>query len=293
MGQSIVSLVETVTPPAAPDQNRCGPRPRRPLLAGYVIGGRLAVATLFCLGACHRAMVVGEYQCPESNLDDASPPSSTDPVSVPWQTGFENGACDYQQVSGFCYRFPPAVFRVVTSPVHTGQYAAEITIVTGTDAGAQPQGRCVRQGVLPPEAYYGAWFYVPKPATNNGLWNLMFLQGGNADTTSIHALWNVSLVNDAATGELTLLLQNRSGTSGVSPPIPVGRWFHVVFYLKRAKDESGVAALYLDEQKVVELANLVTDDSDWAQWYVGNLADDVSPPECTVYVDDVTIRSTL
>ena len=42
----------------------------------------------------------------------------------------------------------------------------------------------------------------------------------------------------------------------------------------------------------VHLTGLVTDDTDWGQWYVGNLADALVPPASTVYVDDVTISLT-
>jgi hypothetical protein len=44
---------------------------------------------------------------------------------------------------------------------------------------------------------------------------------------------------------------------------------------------------------VVDFANLITDDTDWGQWLVGNYAEALAPPESTVYVDDVTIRATL
>ena len=165
--------------------------------------------------------------------------------------------------------------------------------MTGTDAGSQPQGRCVRQGILPVEAYYGAWFLIPKTAVSkSGLWNLFHFRGGES---SERRLWDVSLVN-APTGEMKLRLYSfmNDENQGDSPPIPIGDWFHVVLYLKRAKNASGAVALYLDDQKVVGFTNVVTDDTDVGhQWYVGNLASNLQPPDATVYVDDVTIRSTL
>ena len=36
---------------------------------------------------------------------------------------------------------------------------------------------------------------------------------------------------------------------------------------------------------------LVTDNTDFGQWYVGNFADALTPPGSTLYVDDVTIRA--
>lgn len=291
--------METVTPPADLDLSHSGRRiglrksPRRATGCGSLLGA-IAVSALAYVGACSKpTLVVGDYQCLESDADGGA--SSTDPITVPWETGFENGPCDYYKVGGFCYRFPPINFRLVDRPVHRGQYAAEITAVTRTDGGDQPQARCVRQGVLPVEAYYGAWYLVPKATTvlpttagDPGLWNLFHFGGGNTPT------WDVSLVN-GPTGDLNLhLYQFSPGTAqGDSPPIPIGRWFHVVLYLKRAKDTTGAVALYLDDEKVVEFTDLVTDSTDSDQWYVGNLASATDPPDCTVYLDDITIRSTL
>jgi hypothetical protein len=253
----------------------------------HVFGAPLAVAALCGLVACKQALVVGEYQCPSDSAEAGTLPGSTDPITVPWETGFEHGRCDYTQVGGFCYSFPPETFRVVDWPVHSGQYAAEITVVTGTDGGSEPQGRCVRQGVLPTEAYYGAWFLIPRAVTSSGLWNLLHFRSDSQPP----GLWDVSLTNDLKLELFTSRFQN--GDERFSPPVPIGRWFHVVVYLKRAKDASGAVALYLDDQKVVEFTNLITDDTDWGQWYVGNLASATDPPECTVYMDDITIRSTL
>jgi hypothetical protein len=266
--------------------------------AAYVLlRNPLAIAAIFYLGACKQPLVVGEYRCPVSSMDGGSPPSKTDLISVPWSSGFENQFCDYPGVdeSGWCYSLPPASIRIVSFPVHTGQFAAEFTVLTGTDAGSSPQGRCTRQGVFPAEAYYGAWYYIPEVATTTGNWNLFHFQGGNSYATARRFLWDVSLVN-GLDGDLYLrvyddLQDNKGGTSAL--PVPIGKWFHIVFYWKRAKDTSGEVALYQDEDRVVDLTNLVTDDTDWGQWYVGNLASGLQPSQSTVYVDDITIRATL
>lgn len=254
----------------------------------------LALATLCVLPACKSPMVVGTIQCPSDRAEAGTLPSSTDPIAMPWSTGFENQLdCDYRAVAGYCYGWDPHVKRVVADPVHSGEYAAEFAVKTGTDAGSQPQGRCVRRGVLPTEAYYGAWFYIRERVVNDGLWNLVHFAGGNDDGEPFHNLIDVS-ITQRKDGELKLFLLNVIG-GGIanSPPIPIGEWFHVVVYLKRAKDKTGTVALYLGETRVVEFTNVVTDDSDLGEWYVGNLASSLDPPDSTVYVDDVTIRSTL
>jgi len=296
--QTIVPCVEMKARRANPDEQNFRARARVRENAVHakamVLPGRtVVIVSLLCFGACRQPLVVGEYKCPVHSIDGGSPPTRTDPISVPWSTGFENQLdCDYREVAGFCYGFPPGLFRVVASPVHTGQFAAEFIVLTGTDAGAAPQGRCVREGIFPTQAYYGAWYYISESATNTGLWNLFHFQGGE----DYHGLWDISLANNGATGPLNLHLHGflPKSAEGDGPPVPIGSWFHLEFYWKRAKDTSGEVALYQDGTRVLEFPNIVSDDSGTGQgqWYVGNLATALQPPQSTVYVDDITIRAT-
>ncbi len=258
------------------------------------------VVSCLLLG-CEPKLLVGEWtdasagaagaQCP----DDGNPlPDRTEPMAVPWSTGFEHGFCDYPAVGGFCYG--GGTRKTVSSPANGGQFAAEFTVTTADTT--SNQARCVRQGRLPDEAYYGAWYYVPTLATlksTMSLWNLLHFQGGD---TSVEGLWDVSLVN-GPNGDLHLLVYdflNKGGTvrePADPPPIPIGAWFHIQFYLKRAADATGEIRLYQDGKELLDAKNVVTDDSTWAQWYVGNIAKDLTPADSTVYVDDVSIDSKL
>jgi len=228
-------------------------------------------------------------QCSDNG---AAIPAATDPIVIPWSTGFENEFCDYELTGGFC--FGGGTHRVVTSPVHSGSYAAEFTVAS--DQTDKNQARCVRQGVLPVEAYYGAWYYVPVLASldnsTSSLWNLWHFQGGD---TSQDGLWDVTLIN-GADGNLQLLVYdflNGTVRKPANPPaIPIGAWFHIQFYLKRAADATGEIRLYQDGKLLLEKTNLITDDSSWGQWYVGNIAKELTPAASTLYVDDVSIGST-
>jgi hypothetical protein len=291
-GRSIVPGVELVRPTADASPKPPGVQAGARATSGYTPGTLLAAIALCGSLACKSPMKVAEFTCPPHAVDSGSDDNG---VAVPWETSFEDGACDYVRAGGSCYEWPPINFRIVDAPVHSGRYAAEITVVTRTDGGSQPQGRC-HVGPLPTEAYYGAWFFLPTRVTNGGLWNLIHFPGDSSPTR----LWDVSLNSvDCKTGELCLQLVSGflGGTNPVVNAVPIGRWFHVVLYLKRAKDKTGAVALYVGDdqgdQKVLEYTNLVTEDSDLKDWYVGNLADNTTPPECTVYVDDVTLRSTL
>lgn len=228
-------------------------------------------------------------QCPDTGV---AVPAQTDPIAVPWATGFENDFCDFSDAGGFC--FGGGVHKIVTAPTHSGRYAAEFTV--DTSKSANNQARCVRQGALPSEAYYGAWYYIPALATLNNntssLWNLLHFQGGD---TSVDGLWDVSVVN-AADGSLQLLLfdflNSVARKPATPPPVPIDKWFHIQFYLKRASDATGVVRLYQDGKLLLEKTGIITDNSSWQQWYIGNIAKELTPAESTLYVDDVTIGST-
>ena len=221
-------------------------------------------------------------------------PDADVPVSAPWTTGFEDGFCDYAFPMGFCFATGGGAYTVVNSPVHSGQHAAAFSVQGTLDAGGS-QARCVQQGVFPGAAYYGAWYYVPTSARNDLVWNLFHYQGG-VPGQPLHGLWDVSLVNAGDGGSLHVtffdFLNGSTPNSNAVPTIPLGQWFHLEVYFKRASDATGELSLWQDGVPAVHLTGLATDDTDWGQWYVGNYASDLVPPASTIYVDDVTIGFT-
>jgi hypothetical protein len=77
-----------------------------------------------------------------------------------------------------------------------------------------------------------------------------------------------------------------------APAVEPGRWFHVEFRWHRAQDATGSVALYQDGKLVVGAEDIQTETTGSVrqQWYVGNLVGGVTPPESTLYVDDVSIE---
>lgn len=224
----------------------------------------------------------------DDSCGGGAPPAVTDPIAVPWSTGFENGFCDFERVGGRCFADGAATYELVDSPVRSGNTAAAFTI----DVLTGYQTRCLLQGELPREAYYGAWYYVPSPTTNNSIWNLLHFQGG--DPSAQHGLWDVSLRN-GANGQLEAyvydFLRGVNLFAAEPRPIPIGAWFHLEFYFLRAADATGAIALYQDGELLVEATGIVTDDSNFGQWYIGNIANALFPTQSTVYVDDITIET--
>lgn len=251
-----------------------------------------AAGVAFCLAAsaCDATATIGVRVCPSASDAGVGPDASL-PVDVPWTNGFEDGFCDYAPPAGFCTATGLSSYTLVTAPVHSGRYAAAFTVDTNAaDAGAQ--ARCVRQGVFPTTGYYGAWYYVPATAQNSGNWNLLHFQGGTPG--QLLGFWDVSLANQAD-GGLSLYLYDFFTVTTVQPSVPstvpIGRWFHIEVYFKRASGNTGELAVWQDETKLLDVSGIVTDNSDWGEWYVGNLAVALQPPVSTVYVDDITISS--
>ena len=224
---------------------------------------------------------------------DAGADSGLGSLTVPWSTGFENGFGDWSQPSdqGYCYVAGAATYAIVTSPVHSGQYAAAFTVNPAITAPSQT--RCVRQGALPASAYYGAWYYVPAVATSIGTWNLLHFQGADSPDAAVQSLWDLSLVNGADGGLAPAVydfLHTRTLAAG--PDIPIGSWFHLEVRLTRSASSAGAFAVYVNGNPVLALSALETDPTAWGQWYVGNYATALLPSPSTVYVDDVTIETT-
>jgi len=234
----------------------------------------------------------GNEVCPEGGAIGNATASLDTPLPAPWKTSFDAGFCAYDD-GGFCYSDSESAYRLVTAPVHSGMFAAAFEMGPSS-AGGQRQARCVREGVLPTEAYYGAWYYVPSELSGARDWNLFHFQGGQPRTL-LHGLWDVSMNEVAGTGLAFYVFDAiHNGHYGqVDPkPIPRDHWFQLEFYLKRAADATGEIALYQDGKEIVRRTGLVTDDSPFAQWYVGNYAATLqnTPLTMTVYVDDVTVR---
>jgi hypothetical protein len=214
------------------------------------------------------------------------------PFVAPWQTSFDDGFCGYWRDAGFCYSDPgSSEFRLVTTPTRSGPFAAVFDLgVDGSDN--THQARCVREGVLPDEATYGAWYYIPSGSSDPINWNLFHFQGG-VPSEQLPGMWDVN-VGQNDDGELSLYIANIRGRTDYRPeepqPLPTDRWFHLEFYLKRAADETGEVALFQDGQELVRASGIVTDDNPFVQWYVGNYTIAITPSRSTLYVDDVSIR---
>jgi Polysaccharide lyase len=257
--------------------------------------GFAALAALVNLMGCQPTLKVGEWTCADDGSATVIPPADA-AVDVGWKATFETGLCDYLALHGYCYPAQPG-YELVTTPVHEGRYAMAFNIQSDSADYDATQARCVRQGKLPQAAFYGAWYYLPEASTNTGNWNLFHWTNGKA-LVSLEGTLDVSLVNVNRGLQLAVFdinYKRLGGATANSLVVPIGSWFRVQLYLDRSSDGTGEIRLYQDGQLIFDEKNLTTEkpDSNLGQWYVGNLANALTPAASTVYVDDVTISDTL
>lgn len=251
---------------------------------------RLSVGLALTCLSCEPTLVVGSLTCDSDNEPDSL---VTEELVLPWETSFEDGFCGYTDAGGYCVVNAEAAYAIVTSPVHSGTSAAAFQVSGDyADTGDGLQARCARHGILPEAAYYGAWFYIPNPVTSSNNWNLFHFDGNGRDVQ--HELWDVSLGVEGGTLRAYVFDFLRMTTRPVDAggEVPVGEWFHLEVYWLRSAEATGVFELYVDGVEALSLTNLVTDDSESGEWYVGNLATELQPRPNTLYVDDVTISAT-
>jgi len=262
-----------------------------PLAALAIFGLAFACEPTVLIGSCAEPSAVEASDAGDAG--GAGGAANEDAVSVPWATGFEDGLCGYHSQRGYCYARHDATIEIVRSPVHSGQFAAAFTVNGITTTANRSQARCVRQGAMPKSATYGAWYRIPALQTSDGFWNLFHFLG-TVPGAEPRPLWDVSLVNDSG-GALKLIVRNLlkvpSESSPISgaPAIPIDKWFHVEFQLTRSAQANGAVILRQDGEIVYQKTNLITDDTEAGEWYVGNFAKTLVPALSTVYVDDVTI----
>lgn len=270
--------------------------PRSVATARLITIATAAVAVM----ACEPPLEIGKWKCAAAPLfipPDGSPiPRGKDTIVSPdWHTSFEDGFCGYSEVYGFCYAAPDASVRIVDTIARSGRKAAAFSITTDSEREGE-QTRCVREGTLPQDAYYGAWFYLPRGTTGRDNWNLIHFQGASEENP-LHNLWDVSVftTNDGRSVPWLrgFVGEGETFAPSVGADLPTDEWFSLHLRLLRSPTATGRVALYLNGELLEERDNIVTDDSDWGQWYVGNLARTLEPAESTIYVDDVSIRTTL
>lgn len=173
---------------------------------------------------------------------------------------------------------------------HSGSSAVLATIST---ADGLAVARLNRRD-LPQDAHLSAWFYIPRPYTIVGYWNLFELQGlafPGIDATET-PLWSVDLRGGAGT-DMTWYLWDDLHAVEYSPEVPlvapIGRWFRIEAVVHQATDDTGRITVWLDGSKLADVTGIPTVPTPWLGWSVGSASNDIAEQPVDLYLDDAAI----
>lgn len=180
--------------------------------------------------------------------------------------------------------------------VRDGKYAAKVTVSSRSD-GSQATAQLERNGNLPDQAFYSAWYYLPQGATVAGYWVLMKfrIRMQVSDAQSDTELYDIDL-RSLPSGEMVLAIYDHSqgGMLTLGPSeyvVPTGAWFQIEAFYRNADDGSGHLTVWLDGREVANVAKS-TGPPGWVAWNVGSVVEQITPQTVIVYIDDCAISRT-
>jgi polysaccharide lyase-like protein len=153
-----------------------------------------------------------------------------------------------------------------------------------------------REQPSPPEAYYGAWFFIPASLQVRSWLSLHHFgyhrSAGVAETTP---LWDFN-VYPGSDGNLIAHVYDATAMANIdqtSPiPVPMAAWVHFEIFFRKAADATGRITIWQDGVQILDHANVVTAPTDLIQWDAGGGSNDIAPSPAAVYFDDATISLT-
>jgi hypothetical protein len=180
---------------------------------------------------------------------------------------------------------------VSTTVARSGLYSARLNL---PNVGAGTQGaRLFRwcEARANTALYYSAWYYIPQEVTVRDWWALMEWKSAG----SYNAKFAV-YVDNRPDGQMYLLLGRGQDSGGGSwrqdlKNVPVGQWFHLEAYYRKASDNTGQITIWQDGVQILGVVNVQTANSSDLGWAVTNYGAQLSPSNVTIYVDDAVINT--
>lgn len=245
----------------------------------------VALAALgVALGGCGREVHLGSIGDGAANVLWSA---TFEPGDLSEWTSDGQGGVDNEGIA-----IAPAPEQAVT---HTGRYAGKATVMPAL--GMDSINYFYRLQPSPPEAYYAAWFYIPPTFTVGSWLSIIHFRGSSTGDggMNIFPSWDVNLYTQPD-GSLAAQLYNYVTTVNLQQPnplaVPVGKWVHFELYFRKASTPTGEVQLWQDDVPILDAQGVVTAQSDWNEWSVGAAANDITPGQGVVYVDDATISVT-
>lgn len=184
---------------------------------------------------------------------------------------------------------------VVDGRAHSGRYALELTDLAMSD---EEGPGTYRELQSPPDAYYSAWYYLPRLYQTNSQWTIQkFRSRSDSDPNAISHGHDLNL-RTLPGGQVILYVFSHDPAylqaPLADPPafVPVETWFHLEVFFRPRTDETGKMSVWLDDRLVYELEDRRTTGSDDLLWNPCNIGMDIRPSPPILYLDDAAISVT-
>ena len=186
---------------------------------------------------------------------------------------------------------PIASVEVTTDFAHSGGYSVKLT---NSATGAYDTARLWRETNFPEEAYYSAWYYLPRAYQVTADWTIQQFRAPSSQDPSVIAYFLDIDLRSLPGGELILSVFDhraaylRSPTPDPAVLVPIGRWFQIEVFFRNIADDTGRFVVWLDGQLTYDIRR-PTGLSSTVYWSPCSSSEDLSPVDSTIYVDDAAV----
>ena len=230
-----------------------------------------------------------------AGLASACAPTLDVGSDVLWATDHESGGLGDWYADGGGGLLTDSANSTVTpadTVAHSGRYSLKFVDLAMSDT----EGPAIyRELQSPPDAYYSAWYYLPRLYQTNSQWTIQkFRSRSDSDPEAISHGHDLNL-RTLPGGQVVLYVFSHDPAylqaPLANPPafVPVETWFQLeVFYSPRT-DETGRILVWLDDRLVYDLEDRRTTGSDDVLWTPCSIGEDVQPSPPELYLDDASI----
>jgi hypothetical protein len=215
-----------------------------------------------------------------------------------WATDHESGELnDWYAAPGGGLMLDAAnsTVEIASGIAHSGKYSLKFTDLAASDV----KGPGIyRELVAPPDAYYSAWYYLPRLYQTNSQWTIQKFRSRSDSNPNVVSHGHDLNLRTLPGGQVVLYVYSHDPeylqAPLADPPafVPVETWFQIESLYSPRTDETGRLLIWLDDRLVYDLEGRRTAGSDDVVWSPCNVGEDIQPSPPELYVDDAAISLT-
>jgi Polysaccharide lyase len=186
---------------------------------------------------------------------------------------------------------PDTSLAVSTDFAHSGKYSVKLSNAAVTN---YETARLWRSDNYPEEAYYSAWYYLPRAYQTTDDWTIMQIRAPvPQDPTTISLLFDIDLRSVPGGDMIVTVFDHRpqylrAPTPDPAIPVPIGAWFQLVAYFRNVADDTGRLTLWLDGQLLYDL-HRPSGFNQTVYFTPCSVSEDLSPVASVIYMDDAGV----